>query len=110
MNNLLPFQLGEHYENWEFDLEILEIERIRGYDSYLYFKEIQIFDNKAYYIELIFLFDILEFVLLMFSFSSKEELIEFTSKIKNQYTDLYCRENGLYAELYYGKLKDKAHF
>ena len=104
MNNyLLPFQLGEHYENWEFDLEILFVERIKGYDSYIYLKEIQLFDNKASYVELIFLFDILEFVLLIFSFSSKEELIEFITRIKNQYTDLYCRENGLYAELYYGK-------
>lgn len=109
-NNLLPFQLGEHYQNWEFDLEILDLERIKGYDSYIYLDEIKIFNNKAYYVELIFLFDILEFVLLIFSFSSEEELIGFITKIENHYSNLYCRKNGLYVELHYAKFNDKAYF
>lgn len=37
----LPFQLGMQYENWEFDLEPLK-DRIDGYDSYIYLKEISI--------------------------------------------------------------------
>lgn len=39
--NVLPFQLGMEYENWEFDLEPTN-DRIRGYDSYIYIKDFQL--------------------------------------------------------------------
>lgn len=110
MNNLLPFQLGKHYENWEFDLEILDVERIKGYDSYTYLREIKIFDKKADYVELIFLFDVLVFVVLIFSFKSKVELLQFTIKIKNEYSQLLYKENELLLKLYYGNLGEKAEF
>ncbi len=35
-NTFLPFQIGEQYENWEFDLEYQNEEKIKGFDSYLY--------------------------------------------------------------------------
>lgn len=111
MKNIdLPFKLGEHYEKWEFDLEILSVERIKGYDSYTYLREIQIFDKKADYVEMIFLFDFLEFVILTFSFKTEIELLQFTIKIKNEYSQLYYKKNELILKLYYGNLSEKAEF
>lgn len=103
-----PFQIGEHYEKWEFDLEILSVERIKGYDSYTYLREIQIFDIKADCVELIFLFDVLEFVILIFSFKTEIELLQFTIKIKNEYSQLCYKKNELLLKLYYGNLSEKA--
>lgn len=34
-NIYLPFQIGEEYENWEFDMEYLDEEKIKGFDGYL---------------------------------------------------------------------------
>lgn len=32
-NFILPFEIGQDYEVWEFDLEVMDIERIPNYDS-----------------------------------------------------------------------------
>jgi hypothetical protein len=63
----IPFEIGLDYEIWEFDLEVLDHERIANYDSYLYVGEINKFLNfSTYQTELIFHWDILEMVVLTF--------------------------------------------
>ena len=44
--NILSFQLGMEYENWEFDLEPTDA-RIIGYDSYIYIKDLSILGIDA---------------------------------------------------------------
>lgn len=61
-----PFILGEHYEKWEFDLEVLNKERIKGCDSYIYLKPIYISDIRVNKVELVFSLDILIGVYLTF--------------------------------------------
>lgn len=62
-NKDLPFKIGENYENWEFDLEILDVERIKGYDGYIYIREIVFLGAIPRYVELIFLIDLLQIVI-----------------------------------------------
>lgn len=62
----LPFQIGEQYEIWEFDLEVLAADKIRGYDSYYYTKDISFNGLKPARTELIFGLDVLEAVILSF--------------------------------------------
>lgn len=62
----LPFLIGEQYEIWEFDLEVLAADKIRGYDSYYFIKEISFYGLKPAQTELIFSLDILEAVILSF--------------------------------------------
>lgn len=65
MKNIdLPFRIGDHYENWEFDLELFETERIKGFDSYLYIREVVFLGGIPKYVELIFLIDLLQIVIL----------------------------------------------
>ncbi len=46
MKNLkFPCEIGQDYEVWENDLEIIENERIKNYDSYLYIGEVKKFLN-----------------------------------------------------------------
>ncbi len=75
-NDILPFQIGKQYENWEFDLEIMDVERIPNYDSYLYIGEVKnflnFFSDKT---ELIFHWDRLEAVILTF-FNMEMKIIE----------------------------------
>lgn len=54
------------YENWEFDLEPIE-GRIKGYDSYIYFKEIFICGVKPRRVELIFYWELLVTIILDFA-------------------------------------------
>lgn len=68
MRNLpYPFKLGEQYETWEFDLEIMDKERIEGCDSYIYLGNISLFGENAEYIEMIFSMDILIAVYIKFN-------------------------------------------
>ena len=64
--DILPFHLGVEYENWEFDLEPTN-NRIKGYDSYIYIKEITVFGLKPRKIELIFYWEILVVIILDFN-------------------------------------------
>lgn len=68
MKNLhYPFELGEQYEKWEFDLEIMDEERIAGCDNYIYLGNISLFGENAEYIEMIFSMDILTAVYIKFN-------------------------------------------
>ena len=65
MNDIyLPFQIGEQYENWEFDLDILETEKVPGCDSYLYNRTTQFIGVVPDTVELIFNLDILHLVII----------------------------------------------
>jgi len=66
--DILPFHLGMQYENWEFDLELIK-NRIKGYDSYIYIKEITVFGIKPRKIELIFYWELLVTIILDFNAS-----------------------------------------
>lgn len=71
---LFPFQIGKHYENWEFDLEILDNNVIRGFDSYTYLKKILFLGVKPAFVELTFSSDVLRFVTLKINLDSLEQL------------------------------------
>ena len=72
--NKLPFQIGKHYENWEFDLEPTDMERILGFDSYFYIRELSFLGIIPRYTELVFCWDILKVVILTVDFETKEQL------------------------------------
>ena len=72
--NKLPFQIGKHYENWEFDLEPSDDERILGFDSYFYIRELSFLGIIPRYTELVFCWDILKVVILTIDFETKEQL------------------------------------
>ena len=63
-NKHLPFQIGQHYENWEFDLEVCIYDKIKEFDSYIYLKSFKFLNIIPLQTELIFFFDILELVIL----------------------------------------------
>ena len=72
--NKLPFQIGKHYENWEFDLEPSDMERILGFDSYVFIREISFLNIIPRYTELVFCWDILKVVILTVDFETKEQI------------------------------------
>ena len=76
-NKYLPFQIGEQYENWEFDLEPSNEEKIKGLDSYFYIREISFLGTCPRYVELIFALDILEVVIMTIEFDSSEGFDQF---------------------------------
>ena len=76
-NKYLPFQIGEQYENWEFDLEYLQEEKISGYDSYLYLWKKLFLHITPSRIELIFSLDILQVVIMTCEFENLEQLNQF---------------------------------
>ena len=75
--NKLPFQIGKHYENWEFDLEPSDMERILGFDSYFYIRELSFLDIIPRYTELVFCWDILKVVILTIDFETLVQLHQF---------------------------------
>lgn len=81
----LPFQIGEQYENWEFDLDYLKEERIKGLDRYLYIKKSFFLQYNARRIELIFALDILEVVIMTFEFQSFSELNQFREALQRTF-------------------------
>ena len=84
-NNKLPFQIGNHYENWEFDLESIEKERILGFDSYIYFRELLFLGVIPRYVELIFSWDILKMVLFTVDFKTKQDLELFKDSLSLEF-------------------------
>ena len=84
-NNKLPFQIGNHYENWEFDLESIEKERILGFDSYIYFRELLFLGVIPRYVELIFSWDILKVVLFTVDFKTKQDLELFKDSLSLEF-------------------------
>lgn len=100
-NKNLPFAIGKHYENWEMNLEILDIERIKGYDSYIYIREILIFGIKPRSVELIFHWDILVAIILDFEeldFPKVEKLTQIGYIKVNHY--FYISENHIDTQIY----------
>ena len=97
-----PFQIGDEYENWEFELDILP-DRIKGYDSYKYIgKEFKFFLN---YLpdetELIFNLDILEGVLFVFKDLTEKQFENLKVRMKNREgVRMLLRGNAVY--LIYG--------
>lgn len=98
---ILPFHLGMEYENWEFDLEPIN-DRIKGYLSYLYTKDISIFDVKPRNIELIFHWEILSAIILEFE---KSDL----PKVEKLSLMGYSRVND-YLYLSYTKITSQLQF
>ncbi len=104
----LPFQIGEHYEKWEFDLEVLDYERIPLYDSYLYVGKIKKFLNiSPQKTELIFHWDVLEIVILTFidlEDNTRQNLnrkLKLSNKISSSQDHLKCS----YSEYKSGSLR-----
>ena len=84
-NDKLPFQIGKQYENWEFDLEPTEKERILGFDSYIYFRELLFLGVIPRYVELIFSWDILKVVLFTVDFKTKQDLELFKDSLNLEF-------------------------
>lgn len=84
-NTYLPFQIGEQYENWEFDLEYINEEKIKGFDSYLYLWQRAFLYIVSSRIELLFALDILEVVIMNFEFNSLEEIYKFKQILKQKF-------------------------
>lgn len=96
-SNDLPFEIGKDYENWEFDLEPMSIERIPVHDSYLYTGDVKKFLNFfPQKTELIFHWDILEIVILTFIHTGNSSFHNFIKKpetpqnISNSLLDFTC--------------------
>ena len=100
-NNKLPFQIGKHYENWEFDLEPSDMERILGFDSYVFIREISFLNIIPRYTELVFCWDILKVVILTVDFETKEQMELFRDILALNFGERTQYENEyLDAEIY----------
>lgn len=89
----LPFTIGEHYENWEHNLEILDVERIKGYDSYIYLGEIKFLGIVPQQTELIFSWDYLQAVIFTFSFESLEQIDQFKTDLSQSFGESRTVQN-----------------
>ena len=99
--NKLPFQIGKHYENWEFDLEPIDMERILGLDSYFYIRELSFFGIIPRYAQLVFCWDILKVVILTVDFETLEQLHQFRDILDLNFGERTQFENEyLDAEIY----------
>ena len=100
-NNKLPFQIGNHYENWEFDLEPSDMERILGFDSYVFIREISFLNIIPRYTELVFCWDILKVVILTFDFETKEQMELFRDILALNFgSKTQFKNEDLQAEIY----------
>lgn len=84
-NKYLPFQIGEQYENWEFDLEYLKEEKIPGCDSYIYLWKKLFLHIVPSRIELIFSLDILQVVIMTCEFENLEQLNQFRELLDKKF-------------------------
>ena len=97
----LTFQIGKHYENWEFDLEPIDMERILGLDSYFYIRELSFFGIIPRYTELVFCWDILKVVILTFDFETKEQMELFRDILALNFgSKTQFKNEDLQAEIY----------
>ena len=97
----LPFQIGKHYENWEFDLEPSDMERILGFDSYFYIRELSFLGIIPRYTELVFCWDILKVVILTFDFETKEQMELFKDILALNFgSKTQFKNEDLQAEIY----------
>ena len=99
--NKLPFQIGKHYENWEFDLEPSDMERILGFDSYVFIREISFLNIIPRYTELVFCWDILKVVILTLDFETKEQMELFRDILALNFgSKTQFKNEDLQAEIY----------
>lgn len=77
----LPFLLGLDYEQWEFNLEVLNKEDILGMDNYLYLEDISFLGAVPKSVEMLFSLDILQVVRIMYRFDNQKELDKFYKEI-----------------------------
>ena len=97
----LPFQIGKHYENWEFDLEPIDMERILGLDSYFYIRELSFFGIIPRYAQLVFCWDILKVVILTVDFETKEQMELFRDILALNFgSKTQFKNEDLQAEIY----------
>ena len=97
----LPFQIGKLYENWEFDLEPSDMERILGFDSYVFIREISFLNIIPRYTELVFCWDILKVVILTFDFETKEQMELFRDILALNFgSKTQFKNEDLQAEIY----------
>ena len=97
----LPFQIGKHYENWEFDLEPSDVERIIGFDSYFHIRELSFLGIIPRYTELVFCWDILKVVILTVDFETKEQLELFRDILALNFgSKTQFKNEDLQAEIY----------
>ena len=97
----LPFQIGKHYENWEFDLEPSDMERILGFDSYVFIREISFLNIIPRYTELVFCWDILKVVILTVDFETLEQLHQFRDILALNFgSKTQFKNEDLQAEIY----------
>ena len=97
----LPFEIGKHYENWEFDLEPSDMERILGFDSYFYIRELSFLGIIPRYTELVFCWDILKVVILTVDFETKEQLELFRDILALNFgSKTQFKNEDLQAEIY----------
>ena len=100
-NQLLPFQIGEEYENWEFDLEPSDEERILGFDSYFHIRDLSFLGIIPRYAELVFCWDILKVVILTFDFETKEQMELFRDILALNFgSKTQFKNEDLQAEIY----------
>ena len=82
----LPFEIGQDYEVWEFELEVMDLERIPNYDSYTYIGVVKNFMNIiSDKTELIFYWDRLEAVVLTFFHIEMKTIEEIKGNLKYKY-------------------------
>ena len=97
----LTFQIGKHYENWEFDLEPSDMERILGFDSYVFIREISFLNIIPRYTELVFCWDILKVVILTVDFETLEQLHQFRDILDLNFgSKTQFKNEDLQAEIY----------
>lgn len=100
-DNYLPFQIGEQYENWEFDLDILETERVPGCDSYYFIWSKPFLHIIPNTIEMIFCVDILQAVIMEVKDISLHEIAEVESLLIRLYGNCKTQKNMFHAVCIY---------
>jgi len=105
----LPFLIGEGYEKWEFELDVLP-DKIKGFDSYRFIgKNLNKYLNYLPdEVELIFNLDILEMVILKFENKEVQFFEDITNKTnKFDFTEVEVKCHYLNNSVFiiYGKMK-----
>lgn len=103
--NNLPFKLGEHYERWEFELEILDFDKIKGHESYIYLKNVFFLNLIPLKVELIFSFDILELIIMEINPTNHKEIEDLLNLLSVNFGN-YVEQEQEYLSACIYKLED----
>lgn len=103
--DLLPFDIGEDYENWEFDLEVRTFDKIKGFDSYIYLNNFKFLDVIPLHTELLFSFDILELVIMTINSKDHREMGKLIDLMTKNFGDYIEHEQEYLSACIY-KLED----